>query len=369
MAPIVQLAAICLLGLISAVHAGSCQNPSVRREWSAISEAERVEWVDAVKCLTKLPHSDSLVAQVDPALSLIPPINTSSSLYDDFVYVHMDQNIKIHFTGLFLPWHRSFLYSFESALKEKCGYKGAHPYWNWTVHADDFIKSPVFSSSTTSGFGGNGNPDDDLQIAEGDGAFSTDFVRPYPVPHRIRRNITMQPWAANGSPFADQVVDPELNPLKFANTTFTPAAIQALIDGYEGDFEGFQAFFEFFQGAHAAIHSAIGADMFGTCPSNAPPTCVLGPKWSPNDPLFFMHHGMVDKIWYDWQLKHKANFWSYRGGSVQALEDYVDYDQNPNGVAPWLNFSSPVPSSGMFPEYSIYEMMDTTGDTLCYVYE
>jgi len=309
------------------------------------------------------------VAEVDPALSLIPAINTSASLYDDYVYVHMDQNINIHFTGRFLPWHRSYLFSFESALKEKCGYKGVQPYWNWTIHADDFIKSSVFNSSTTSGFGGDGVPEDDSQIAEGDGAFSIDFVRPYPVPHRIRRNISMEPWSSDGSPFADQIKDPALDPYKLANTTFTATAIDQLINGYEGDFLGFQTAFEFFQGAHAAVHSAIGHDMFGTCPENAPATCVLGPKWSPNDPLFFMHHGMVDKIWYDWQLKQKANYWSYFGGSVQALESYVAYDQYPTGAAPWLNFSSTIGSSGMYPEYTIYELMDTTGDTLCYVYE
>ena len=155
--------------------------------------------------------------------------------------------LQIHFTGLFLPWHRSFLFSFESALKEKCGYKGAHPYWNWTVHAGDFINSPVFNSCTTSGFGGNGVPEDDLQIAEGDGAFSNDFVRSYPVPHRIRRNISMTPWSGSGSPFADHIRDPALDSSKLANETFTQTAIEQLINGYEGDFIGFQAAFEFFQ--------------------------------------------------------------------------------------------------------------------------
>jgi hypothetical protein len=34
-----------------------------------------------------------------------------------------------------------------------------------------------------------------------------------------------------------------------------------------------------------------------------------------------------------------------------------------------FQFSSKVPSDGMFEEYSIFEMMDTTGGKLCYVYQ
>ena len=38
-----------LLALITTVHAVPCSEPRVRREWRSISEAEREEWVAAVK--------------------------------------------------------------------------------------------------------------------------------------------------------------------------------------------------------------------------------------------------------------------------------------------------------------------------------
>ena len=38
-----------LLTFIATVHAGSCEKPHVRREWRSISEAEREEWIAAVK--------------------------------------------------------------------------------------------------------------------------------------------------------------------------------------------------------------------------------------------------------------------------------------------------------------------------------
>jgi len=333
MLPLRGVAAAFLLIFVSVVNSSRCSNPAVRREWSAISETERAEWVDAVKCLAKLPHSDALTPIVDPALSLIPAINTSSSYYDDFVYVHMDVNIKIHFTGLFLPWHRAYIYAFESALKTKCGYNGTQPYWDWSLHTENFFNSSIFDP--TCGFGGNGDPNNDYQIS--DGPFSNE-LRAYPVPNKIRRNFTAQAWKGGAGPFADNLPDPLIDPDLYANTTFDKEEVAKLVNGFVGDFRGFQVYFEGFQGAHAAVHSTVSADMFGTCPSNAGSTCVPGPKWSPNDPLFFMHHSMVDKVWYDWQLKHKANFWSFQGGATESLENATIFYANPNGGPPFFKF-------------------------------
>ena len=46
-----------LLVFITTAYAGAggCENPSVRREWRSISEAERKEWVDAVKVRSSGP--------------------------------------------------------------------------------------------------------------------------------------------------------------------------------------------------------------------------------------------------------------------------------------------------------------------------
>jgi tyrosinase len=131
-------------------------------------------------------------------------------------------------------------------LKDQCGYNGAQPYWNWSLDTEDFFNSKIFDPSPTSGFGGNGDPNNDYEITNG--GFSTDFVRAYPVPHNIRRNFTLQPWAnlGSGGPFADHS-KPPIDPEKLANTTFTNAEVQKLVEGFRGDFEGFQAHFEYFQ--------------------------------------------------------------------------------------------------------------------------
>ncbi|KIM83216.1 hypothetical protein PILCRDRAFT_7176 [Piloderma croceum F 1598] len=43
-----------------------------------------------------------------------------------------------------------------------------------------------------------------------------------------------------------------------------------------------------------------------------------------SEPLFFMHHAMVDKVWSDWHHRHSSNFWAYEGGSVQAIENSTE---------------------------------------------
>ena len=49
---------------------------------------------------------------------------------------------------------------------------------------------------------------------------------------------------------------------------------------------------------------------------------------------------MVDKVWYDWQHSNPENAKSYFGGSVQALESIAEYNEYPNGGAPFLNVRS-----------------------------
>ena len=106
------------------------------------------------QCLSRLPHDDALTPSVDPSVSQIPPVNTSGSYWDDIVYMHMDLNtrvsaharpcgavcrhdltckLQIHNTGLFFPWHRFYVQAVETAMKERCGYTGAFPYWDWSI--------------------------------------------------------------------------------------------------------------------------------------------------------------------------------------------------------------------------------------------
>ena len=104
------------------------------------------------------------------------------------------------------------------------------------------------------------------------------------------------------------------------------------------------------------------SDMTGTCPKGTtPPDCYGGPKWTPNDPVFFMHHAvrdplwfyfradvlshrlipqMIDKIWSDWQQKSPKNKYSFGGGTVGAFINFATFLQFPTGLPPYLNVSA-----------------------------
>jgi hypothetical protein len=92
-----------------------CTKPAVRREWRAFSTEEKAEWIRAInvridtligrlakaifgiQCLSKQPqaHDSALTPSVDPSLSLIPPVNTSSSYFDGMI-----QSFSLAFPGV-----------------------------------------------------------------------------------------------------------------------------------------------------------------------------------------------------------------------------------------------------------------------------
>ncbi|RPD74200.1 Di-copper centre-containing protein [Lentinus tigrinus ALCF2SS1-7] len=342
-------------------HAATCTHPSVRREWRKLSVVERAEWISAINCLANLPHDDSLTPTVDPSVSNIPSVNTSGSYWDDLVYIHMDLNTKIHSTGLFLPFHRFYVQSIETSMKERCGYTGAFPYWNWSIDAHDVQNSPLFKESDPiSGLGGWGDPAKDIQVQ--DGGFRH-LQLAYPVPHILRRNFTLQPFLPLGG------IPTFTNLSLYANETITPEEVHKLVTWTPGDFVGFQFYMERPQGPHTSVHFVLGGDLSGYCPSNSPTPCIVQPTFSANEPMFFFHHAMVDKIWYDWQRANSANFWAYKGGSVQNITSVQALHDWPNGMAPDLSLNSTIPADGMFPEVTIGDVMNTTGGYLCYVYE
>ncbi|KAI0317721.1 Di-copper centre-containing protein [Amylostereum chailletii] len=354
------LSSLLALGLYASSAQAECTNPSVRREWRTFNSDEKAAWISAVKCLNALPHDENLSPTVAQSISDIPSVNTSGSYYDDFVYMHMDLNTRIHYTGLFLPFHRWYISVYESALKNKCGYAGVSPYWNWSTDATAFFESPFWSdSNSSSGIGGWGDPNKDFAVP--DGAFS-DFHLSYPSPHTLRRNFTMQPYIG---------LDPTLftDPTQVVNTSFTESEVSYMLNNFEGDFKGFQKYFEAFEGAHGGVHVSMGGDLGGVCPSNAPPGCTSGATFSANEPLFWMHHAMVDKVWYDWQHKSEKNFWAFEGGSVQSNANASIYSQYPNGAPPALDFNSTMPTDGLFDQATVYDVFNTTSGILCYVYE
>jgi len=91
-------------------------------------------------------------------------------------------------------------------------------------------------------------------------------------------------------------------------------------------------------------------------------------RWSSNDPMFFLHHAMIDKVWYDWQRRDSSNKNAYGGGSISAQVDPTQAATYPTGAPPFLSLDSVIPSDGMWCNTTVAETMDTLSDKLCYVY-
>ncbi len=86
----------------------------------------------------------------------------AQSRFDDFVAYHMTHAAQLHDTIHLFPAHKQFLYVYEQALRNECGYTGYQPYMNYDRYAQDPIHSPMFNGNASS-MGGNGAPDPDYK--------------------------------------------------------------------------------------------------------------------------------------------------------------------------------------------------------------
>ena len=97
---------------------GGCSLSSlrIRRDWRTFSSNQKKSYIKSILCLQELP-------------SLTPSDKApgARSRYDDFVATHINQTLGIHYTGTFLAWHRYYIWNFEEALSNECGYTGDYP--------------------------------------------------------------------------------------------------------------------------------------------------------------------------------------------------------------------------------------------------
>ena len=76
------------------------------------------------------------------------------------------------------------------------------------------------------------------------------------------------------------------------------------------------------------------------------------------DPLFYLHHGNLDRIFWEWQQKSLPTRYHQVGGPVSAL----DY----SGVNVTLDYEINI--GRLAPNATLESLLNTEGDTLCYTY-
>lgn len=277
---------------------GACTlaKATIRKDWAAMCPKERKKYIEAVKCF-----------QSKPSISDPNWAPGARSRFDDFVAIHIDKTREIHGTGNFLTWHRHFTWAYEQALKKECGYQGAQPYWNWFANQDDITKSPVYDGSEYSmGSQGAYFKHEGLWAGRGlvllppgegggcslSGPFKDMEVRLGPVspgmkalpinpngplgynPRCLRRDITNTPM--------EYMTAENLYNLTLGTASRNVGIFQDELQGRPNDL---------FIGIHASGHFVSGGEASDVYSS-------------PVDPTFYLHHAMVDRLYWIWQSLH-----------------------------------------------------------------
>lgn len=102
------------------------------------------------------------------------------------------------------------------------------------------------------------------------------------------------------------------------------------------------------------------------------------PSASPGDPLFFLHHTNLDRLWWSWQKANlssrltdmsgrntptesdlESNEWVFPSASM------LDYDGDPGNVT---TLNHVLWMAGLLPNVTIADVMDPRGDVICAEY-
>ncbi|GAA1819340.1 tyrosinase family protein [Planosporangium flavigriseum] len=218
--------------------------------------------------------------------------------YDDFVRTHnnfilsdQDSGPRVaHRSPSFGPWHRQFLLEFERAL-QSIDPSVNLPYWDWTTD-----RSPTSSLWAPDFLGGNGRRSDQ-QVTTGPFAYQTgNWTLTVRVDSRqyLCRNLGASGQSLPTAAEVRQVL---------AITPYDAPPWNSGSSGFRNQLEGWQG-----PNIHNRVHAWIGGHMASGV--------------SPNDPVFWLHHCFVDKLWADWQAAHPDQGYlpaSTAGGTPQVV--------------------------------------------------
>ncbi|KAK4506143.1 hypothetical protein PRZ48_004108 [Zasmidium cellare] len=331
------------------------ETADVRQEWRTLPQATRKSFTDAVICLQELPPQRMTDAEA-------PDYPGVKSRYDEYVATHINYTMNIHDTADFLAWHRAFAHYLEQDLKDLCGYTGVLPYWNWAEDWEAPQDSPLFNGDAYS-LGSNGKfvagrgstwlaqQDVTYPAGTGGGCVETGPFSKYTVnlgpldlpnannvnssfeynPRCLERDIN--PWFSKNYNTYDNLTSLILEEIYIED-------FQWLMQGYNSDTNKF--------GVHGGGHWQIGGSMMDF-------------HSSPADPLFYLHHAMVDNVWTIWQ-----NLDIYRRQNIIRGTDTLGCS-SPD--CPEMQLTDKLPFGFVAEDPVFGDLMDTFAGPFCYRYE
>ncbi|KZM28651.1 Tyrosinase [Ascochyta rabiei] len=341
---------------------GGCNlfNVAVRREWGSLSSKERKSYTDAVLCLQN--------KQSKTPASLLPG---ARSRFDDWVGTHINQTTTIHYTGTFLAWHRYFTWQYEQALRNECGYQGYQPYWDWAKTAVTGLENSAvldgsdYSMSGNGEFipgrgnvilGGNGLPEIPIPAGTGGGCvksgpFKDMKVNLGPVALGLTNGSTIS--NGDGLSYNPRCLQRDLTDYTNKRWANASSVVSLILDNK--NVYDFQMVMQGVPGSgnigvHGGGHYSMGGD-----PGRDLYT-------SPGDPLFYLHHGMIDRTWWIWQqLDRKTRFGE---SGISGTGTFLNSPPSANTTLDTLIDLGYAAS----PAVTMNDLMSTTEGPLCYVY-
>ncbi|KAJ3405359.1 hypothetical protein HDU80_001497 [Chytriomyces hyalinus] len=303
--------------LVVAGHAlAQCTNPRVRQEWNTLSSSDKSAFVAACAALAKRPLSNQYA---DPSIMS----------WHDFVVTHSENAFWSHGNAQFYPYHRAMVWQFEKAIISTGLWPASKgiPYWDWSAVSQNWWTSDVFSPSY---FGSASSSDPDICVVDGAFAKGVYSVAPDALKNRKITTGDLTCLRRNGG----QYVLPDATSMQDALSASSYLQFTCQDPNTYYDLSNY----------HASGHGTIGG----------PGSDLADASVSPNDPIFWLHHGFVDKYWFRWQSQCPQFKFDYTG--VLKRQD-----------ATGLTDSSPYANLDSWP-FTVQQMMDVQGDTLCYTY-
>ena len=171
----------------------------------------------------------------------------------------------------FGPWHRLMLLVFEAQCRRVLENDGFRvPFWDWGEDADDTGNSPIWDPGIMGGFG---NPVRDGPFTLGRGWTVNIVDGPVfaPQPRGLRRSPNTFEQLEDNASIRSRI----RNEPTYARFTWD-SRVSSFVNSLEGPL-------------HNTVHRWVGGDM--------------RTAMSPNDPVFFLHHANIDRIWFAWQKR------------------------------------------------------------------
>lgn len=200
----------------------------------------------------------------------------ASGVYDRYVSIHRRAMMDVrpdpaHGGPAFLPWHREYLWRFEREL-QKVDPTVTIPYWNWVRD-----RSPGAMPFTPDFLGGNGRRRDGM-VTDGPFAYPTgEWTLRVRDMNRMPRFLARFMGSGMNLPTGRDI----------ARVLRTKPFDTRPWDFGSDPRRSFRAALE---DHHNAVHVWVGGTM--------------GMATSPNDPVFWMHHAMIDRLWAMWQKRN-----------------------------------------------------------------